>query len=205
VNEQRAKPKSNAVLKNLPAERQEQIAEWCVKPNDLDEETKKPIPGTGGFAFARAQLAADGLKVSHSVLVEFFKWWQLEQDLEASFERERQVLEKTGDPLKARQAGETLLIRLGIASQDPKLIMAAAQVADSRRSLDLSERSAQTKARQKDVSLKQKDRDLQLAERRVLLLEENAAKAKQTLEAVKKSGGLSPEALAQIEEAAKLL
>lgn len=200
----RPKPKSSALLKTLPKDRQEQIAEWCAKPNDRDGEDK-PIPQTGGLAFARAQLAADGIKVSLNLLSGFFSWWQLEQDLEISFEREDQVLAKTGDRRKAREAGEHLLMRLGLAKQDARLIQTAAQIADSARSLDLQEQSAKTKGRQKDAQIKQKDRDLSLAERRVLLLEANAAKAKAALETVKRTGGLSAEALAQIEEAASLL
>ena len=91
-----------------------------------------------------------------------YTWWQLEQDLEISFEREEQVLAKTGDKRKAREAGEALLMRLGIAKQDAKLILTAAQVHDSRRHLDLQEESAKTKGRQGDARIKQKDRDLSL-------------------------------------------
>jgi hypothetical protein len=48
-------------------------------------------------------------------------------------------------------------------------------------------------------------RKLALAERRVALLEENAAKAKAALENLKTKGGLTPETLRTIEEAAGLL
>lgn len=161
----RPKPRSDALLKNLPRERQEQIAEWCRKPNDRDAENE-PIPESGGLAFARAQLAADGLKVSLNLLSEFLSWWQLEQDLEASFEREAQVLAKTGDPKKAREAGEIMLQRLGIATQNPKLLQVAAQVQDSRRNLDLLEETGRTKARQKEVSLRQKAEEIALAQRK---------------------------------------
>lgn len=175
----RPKPKSNAVLKTLPRERQEQIAEWCAKPNERDADGK-PIPQTGGLAFAQEQLAADGVKVSLSVVGEFWSWWRLEQDLEISFEREEQVLAKTGDRRKAREAGESLLMRLGIARQDPELISAAAKVSDSRRNLDLQEKSGETKAKQKDAQIAQKNADLALSDRRVKLLEKKAAEAEKT-------------------------
>lgn len=161
----RRKPKSNAVLKNLPSERQEQVAEWCAKRNDKDD-SGRDIPRTGGLAFAQQQLAADGIKLSISVIGVFYSWWCLERDLEISFEREQQVLAQTGDPKKAREAGETLLMRLGLATADPKLIVAAAQTSDNRRALDLEEKSGKTKAEQKERSLAQKDEEIKLAERK---------------------------------------
>ena len=50
-----------------------------------------------------------------------------------------------------------------------------------------------------------KDLDRGIAYRRVKILEENAAKAKAALEGLKSKGGLTPETLARIEEAARLL
>lgn len=73
------------------------------------------------------------------------------------------------------------------------------------RKLRLLDIGAKVKGRIDAAKLAQKDRDLALAERRVVLLETNAAAAKAALETVRKTGGLSPEALAQIEEAAALL
>ncbi len=55
----------------------------------------------------------------------------------------------------------------------------------------------------RDQSLKQKDIDIKL--RRLQLLEKNAEAAKEKLTAVVSKGGLSPEALQEIERAAKLL
>ncbi|MDR3405129.1 MAG: hypothetical protein P4L99_21725 [Chthoniobacter sp.] len=205
------KVRADAVLKNLCPAAHEQIVAWANQPVETDPDGK-PIKGTGGVLFACTQLAEiarefslPALRVSGATLYEFLDWWRLEQDLEISLDREEQVLAKTGNKKLAREAGETLLMRLGIAKQDSKLIQAAALVSDSRRSLDLQEESGKTKARQKDVQLALATKNLALAERRVVLLEANAAKAKETLEAVAKKGGLSPEALKQIEEAAKLL
>jgi hypothetical protein len=175
------KVRSDSLLKNLPEERQEQIMEWCNTPSRRDEDGNV-LAGTGGLAFARAQLAADGVKVSLKVLSEFFSWRQLKENLEISFDREEQVLEQTGDPKKAREACEHLLYRLSLATQDPALILAAAKVSDARRNLDLQEESGKTKARQKDAQIAQKDRDLALAERRVKLLEAREKTATDTLQ-----------------------
>ena len=167
----RPKRKSHA---KIPPEMHERVAEWCAKANDTDGDGK-PIPRTGGLAFAQAQCATDGLKVSLDTLSRFFSWWQLEQDLSISFEREQQVLEKTGDVKLARAAGETLLMRLGLASQNPELIQAAAKVHDSRRNLDLQEASGKTKAAQKKRSLDQKDEQIALERVRLDALLNSAA------------------------------
>ena len=155
------KVRSNAVLLNLPPARQEPIIEWCDAPKSESGPDGRPC--VGGYQFAREQLASDGLRVSLRALSDFYSAWHLEQDLEISFEREEQVLSKTGDAKKAREAGEALLMRLGLASQNAKLIVAAAQTSDNRRHLDLLEESGKTKADIAKAKLSQKDRDHALA------------------------------------------
>lgn len=159
---ERPKVPSHAILLNLPEERQAQIAEWCSKPNERDG-AGKPIPKTGGLAFARAQLEADGLKVSLDTLSRFFCSWKLARDLDLGFDVEAQVMARTGDVQMAREASESVLLRLGLARQDPELIMAAARTHDSRRKLDLDEASGKTKAEHKERELAQKERDYSLA------------------------------------------
>lgn len=168
------KVRPEAVLKNLSRPAQELIVEWSHQaPEKIGGE---PVPGTGGVAFALTQLreharvaARPELSVSQGTLYAFLQWFALEQDLAASFEVEKQVLAHGGNAKLAREAGEALLIRRGIALQDPKLIQAAAQIADSRRSLDLEEKSGKTKADIARAKLAQKDRDHALAVERLVI------------------------------------
>ncbi len=159
---ERPKPKSNAVLKNLPADRQEQIAEWCAKENERDSEGKA-LSKTGGLAFARDQLAADGLRVSLQTLSEFYRWWLLQRDLDQVFDIETAVQERTGDSKFARETAETLFLKLSVAQQSAETFTAATMAADMRRKLELEEVSARTKAQIAEAKLAQKDRDYQLA------------------------------------------
>lgn len=152
------KPRADAPLKNLPADRQEQVIEWCGTPKSAD--------CTGGYTFAREQLAADGVRVSLRALSEFWSWWHLEKDLALSQEVESQVRAATGNAKAAREAGEEMLLKLSLARQDPKLFTAAAMSIDQRRNLDLMEESGRTKAAQKNRQLGQKDKDQELAERK---------------------------------------
>lgn len=168
------KIRSDAVLLNLPDNRQEQIIEWC--------EAKKTGDCIGGFAFAREQLAADGINVSARALSDFYSDWHLRRDILQSKSVEAAVL--AADPKdvqRARMAGEAMLLKLSLAKQDPKLFTAAGMSIDSRRNLDLKEESGKTKARQKDRQLAQKDTDLKLAERRLALLEKKVSDATETL------------------------
>lgn len=158
----RPKPKSNAVLKNLPEDRQAQIAEWCEKPNDRGADGK-PIPLTGGLAYARKQLADDGLAISLRTLSEFFCWYQLQRDMDRVFEVEDVIKERTGDPKLARERAEKLFLALSMARQDTDAFIAATMSADQRRKLDLAEETGRTKAKHKERSLAQKDRDFRLA------------------------------------------
>ena len=121
------------------------------------------------------EISAEDFPVSAGMLDE------VERRMEESGEIEETILKKTGDPKKARLAGETWLIRTGLATEDAKLIHAGVQAADSGRSLDLQEATGKTRARQKDRQLTQKDTDLKLAERRVAVLEKKIDDAKKTL------------------------
>ena len=129
------KVRSDALLKNLPAERQEQIIEWCDKPNDRED--GEPRPGTGGFPFAREQLAADGVRVSLRALSDFWSWWHLQRDMDAVFDIQEMVATRTGDPALARSTAETVFLNLSVAKQDAKVFAAATKAADSRRALDM--------------------------------------------------------------------
>lgn len=204
------KPKSNALLKNLPEERQEQIYGWCNKANDVDAEGD-PIAGTGGLAFAQAQLAEDGIKVSLTTLSEFARWYALRLTFQRA-ETQAQEVERMlrsefpqATPEKIALAGQLVFTMQASNAGDAKTFVALEQLRLSKTIAENVDKVQRAKLEQKDRQILQKDRDLSLAERRVKLLEENAAKAKQTLEAVKKAGGLSAETLAQIEEAARLL
>lgn len=136
------KIRSDAVLLNLPEERQEQIWEWCRKPSEKDGDGNT-IPGTGGFAHARAQLAADGLKVSLRSLSSFFSVYRLKLDME-TVENIREAVEtQTGDARLARTTAETVFMNIAIARQDPKTFAVAAKAQDSRESLRQSDRKFQ--------------------------------------------------------------
>lgn len=168
------KVRSDAVLLNLPEERQEQIIEWC--------DTPKSESCAGGYEFAREQLAADGLKVSVRALSDFYSDWHLRRDLQTASNVEAAVRSANpGEAKLAREAGEAMLLKLSLARQDAKLFTAAACSIDSRERLDLDERSAKTKAEIAKAKIRQKDHDLRLAERRVAVLEKKFADAKKTL------------------------
>lgn len=179
------KPKSNALLKTLPEDRQEIIAEWCQKPNDRDEEGNA-IPKTGGLAFAREQLAADGLRVSLNTLSEFYSWWELRQMLKRADSDAQEAAEwfKSFNPLDAETArvfGEFVFTQEAIRTKSPKVFSAMANARDSRVMLELKERFDSAKLKQKDRQIAQKDKDLALVERRVQILEAKEAKAKEAL------------------------
>lgn len=166
------KVRADAVLKNLSAAAQQLVVQWCKKPMDRDEEGNA-IKGTGGVEYALAQLSSvavscslPALAVSHDTLYKFLSWYQLEQDLDTCSEVEEQVLARTGDKKKARETAEMVLLRIGIARQDSKLITAATMAEDSRRNLDLMEETGKFKAEAKKIQLAQKDRDYALAQKK---------------------------------------
>jgi len=183
-----SKPRSDSKLKNLPEERREQIIAWL--------NTTKTEEHPGGLAYAREQLAADGIKVSNSTLSEFWAYWDLQQDfsdadLAATFAEEQMRAFDPANAQKAEDFGNFVFTSKAVRQKDPQTFVALQR-------LKLDKDSARTRA-------SQEDRKIQLAARRVQLLEDKAAKAKAALEGLKTKGGLTAETLRTIEEAAKLL
>jgi hypothetical protein len=182
------KVRSDAWWAGFPEERLDQIAEWCKAP--------KTEESPGGLQHAREQLAADGVKVSLSAVVRFFSWYRLQSNFAGCENFARSVEEAlkktpglTADAISA--AGQVAFTAAATARQDPEEFREMEY-------LRLAKETAATKARQKD-------QDLKLAERRVRVLEEKIQKAKEELTKIASKGGLTPETLRQIEEAAKLL
>lgn len=128
------KPSASAVLKNLSEDRMEQIAEWIRKPNDRDEETGKPIPKTGGLAYAQEQLAADGLKVSLQTLSDFMSWWELRlrfNRMELLTQNSEEMLRTFNPELTEEQVrafGHRVFTSLAIDQNDPETFLAFAKL-----------------------------------------------------------------------------
>ena len=184
------RPRSDSKLKLLTEEQQEQIATWARTP--------KSDAGPGGLAYAREMLAREyGVKVSLSTLSEFVSWHSLQQRFAKASSRATQVAE---------------LLRERAPGMEPEQVRALAQSIFTLEALDAGDAAAYVSLEHLQLSrdavatrAKLEERKLALAERRVLLLEENAAKAKAALEGIKSKGGLTPETLRTIEEAAGLL
>ena len=141
----------------------------------------------GGLGVARAKCKSElGIATSERALSEFLRWQKREDELHTGNELAMQALDwwkanrPEADSEELRTAQFFALMMKAQAADDPELAIAV-----------LKEQG--------------KDLDRGIAYRRVKLLEENAAKAKAALEGIKSKGGLTPETLKQIEEAARLL
>src|SRR4029077_18837678 len=153
-----SKERSDSKLKHLPEERQDQIIEWCNTPNQRGEDGK-PIKETGGLPYARAQLAADGLKVSERALSDFYSWWHLQRNFRDADNLTTQLEEMLKqqfpdvNPEKITEMGQLIFTLQATQARDAKEFREMEY-------LRLAKETGATKARQKDTELK-------LAERRV--------------------------------------
>jgi SMC interacting uncharacterized protein involved in chromosome segregation len=194
-----SKPYSNSKLKTLPEEVQARVAGWCAK---------------GSLSAAVSRCSSElSLATNLDSMSKFFRWWKTEQDKRARIETIEQLFQRADANAKA--VGE-LLAQSGatpeqIAAADQMVFTLEASSSPDKslwielEKLRVVKEAAAQKARSDAAKIRQKDRDLSLVERRVTLLEENAQKAKDALTKVVKKGGLSPEDIAEIEAAAKLL
>lgn len=132
------KPRSDSKLKLLPPERQEQIVAWSRTPKTEDH--------PGGLAYAREQLAADGLQVSISTLSEFVSWWELQQRFSSASSRASQVAELLAKrnpdmtPDSVRELAQALFTIEAIDSRDAETYV-------NLEHLQLKRESAETKAK----------------------------------------------------------
>lgn len=205
------KPKSNAVLKNLPAERQQQVAEWCEKANDTDP-AGHPVPKTGGLEFARAQLAADGVSVALNTVSEFYRWFSLRRTFALAESQAQQAEEflrrqfPDATPAKIAAAGQLVFTMQAANAGDAETFRAMETLRLAKTTAEHNAAMDKARLEQKERQIAQKDRDLSLVERRVKLLEAKQIEAREALTKVATAkGGLSPAALKEIERIAKIL
>lgn len=193
-------PRSDAMLKNLPDEVQEQL--WqLIRPDDLSSD-----------AMSVAELQAEiplrhGFTIGLTALYEWRSWYGLRRRLARARLRAQQA------ELEAAQDG----------SLDAAAIARVGQVAFTSEAVDAVDVKAFVQLEKlrmeqagRELLAREKERDFQLRkqaleqnERRIHLLEQAASDAKAKLEALtakaKSKGGISEETLREIEEAAGLL
>jgi len=182
--------RGDAKLKKLPEDRQREIWDKLSTKG----ETLKSVC---------TWLADDGLRVSRQTLSEFASWYSLrltfkehEGDSLNFMEFARKELPQMSEA-KIQRLGNQYFQLQAIKKRDPVLF------------LDFS--TAKHKAEMDQKNFKQRERELVMKQRRVELLEKKLQEAEDRQarlnDAVKKAkeGGLSAEALKEIEAAAKIL
>ncbi len=183
------KPRSDAKLKTLPEERQAVIAA-LLATKSLEE--------------VRAELFKDGLRTSVGALSEFFTWYRLRETMRRREERVTGLLDELRharpelDEEQLWQLGQSVFSSMAIAEEDT-----AAWVRTQ--SLAVERRAATHRARMKERELELRSRTVKVAEDKLALLQAQMDRVRDAVLEAKTSGGLTPEALAKIEEAAKLL
>lgn len=137
------------------------------------------------LADVRGTLIEQGLTTSEAALSEFYSWWQLRQALRRREERVSELVQrlKDEDPElpsnRLFELGQSLFGALSIAEEDGRTWVNTQRLALERERLDLDKR-------------------------KVSILEQKLLRVQQEVKAAR-DGGLTPEALSRIEEAAKLL
>jgi hypothetical protein len=193
------KPRSDSKLKNLPEDVQERIAGWCQED---------------GLQSACSRCAAElqpPVQTNPTSLGEFYAWWRLQRTFRQadSFAREAEEMLKEefpdATPEKIAAAGQLVFTMQATNAGDADTFKELEYLRVRKEEAQHNARIAELKIQQKDKQIAQKEKDIALATRRVEMLEANAAKAKEQLEAVKAKGGLTPETLAAIEQAAAML
>lgn len=187
------KPRADALLKNLPVERQDEIwSRLTVKTAEWPDTSYKAV---------RKWLAADGLKVSQNALFEFYSWYPLRlqaREDEQTTEAIKQNLKEEVSNISEEELdafGQKTFGLLAIRHQDLNGFVTV--------------RSARTHALLEEKKLKLREQKLSQDERKIILMEKKAEaydRAQATLTAAKSSkGGITKETLAKIESELKLL
>ena len=144
-----------------------------------------------------------GFSVALSTLSNFYIWFKLQRRMDAKATAAEQFMQelakdKSFSVDQVKRAGQRLFMTEGIMEENSKKFVSIVECVQN------DERLEQNKER---IGVSKKIVDLH--ERRIKLLEEKAAEAKAKLVALtttgKSKGGITPETLALIEEAARLL
>lgn len=195
--------RSDAKLKNLPAEALEDL--WRFRN-----------PEEGGTKLTLEEIAVEiplryGFTVSLSTLSEFYSWLRQKKRVEAAAERANQAKLKYAEMNPGAALEELQTVGQFIFTSETMENGDVLNFARLRK-LWLQEKAVAQKDQiiaQKDRALDQQDKTIEQNNRRITLLETAAAEAKAKLLALTSSaqsrGGLTPETLKQIEEAAGLL
>ena len=214
------KPSSKSWVKNLPfdaaeAERlgcsdectQEAVWRICRTPVEVDGEMQVPSLEDAASRCLR-DFADFGCKQSLRGLMESLRlwlpWFEAKRGNAITWSKIEAMVEERA----TRKPGMTQEEKDELARDYFKAIALSQDDAETFVAVDrnsLADRHGRAKTALDKRKLEQKDRDLDFVERRVQLLEANAAKAKTELSKVATGGGLSPEALKEIERIAKIL
>lgn len=167
------KPRSDSKLKNLPAEQQARIADWCAQDS---------------LQSAASRCASEmQLSVSLNTVSEFYAWWKLKatfSQAEAHAKTVEEMLRKTfpgATPEKIAAAGQLVFTMQAANAGDAEEFRAMEQLRVTKESATANARIAEAKLKQGAQKIAQKDQDLKLVERRVKLLEDREAKTREVL------------------------
>lgn len=170
-----SKTRADAVLKNLPPQRQEEIFARLTEQTDSWPDTS--------LRAVREWLAEDGCNVSRRALSEFRSWYSARQDLQATadlletFEEFTRTKNPGWSTDQVRETSVQFLMAHTAAKRDVSKFVSVAQ-------LDQNERFGRTKA-------KLDERKVQVSERRQTMMEKKAAAFDQAKDVI--ASELSPE------------
>jgi hypothetical protein len=195
-------PRADAKLKRLEDSLKDEILRRCL------------APGMTQAAVLGWLDSECGVSCSASVLSEFLSWWPARKRAMAREAAALAWMEQAREDHpdwteeKLFAEGQRKFAIQAIAEDDPKAWAVTTMARDSRDKLKLEETKSQQRAeliRLKREELEVKRHLADLAERRVVLLESKLKAVNDAVQKAKAPGGLTPEALKQIEEAAKIL
>ncbi len=159
------KLRRDAVLKKLESAQRKQVLEWLEQ--DGEESARQRI--LSELHIASPQDPAK--PVSRQTLYDAVNYWAAQEITDEMFSfRDAQAdlfkQFRPDDAKLAREFGEFALLQRANKSQDKDIFTVASMAQDSRRRLDLEEKSAEFKGKVANAKLLQKDRDFLLAEKK---------------------------------------
>lgn len=184
------KARGDSFLKTLPAGRRDQVWGWLQA--NTQERTRGLIREQMADAVAEWEKAnGRTLAMSGAAFTDFVEWYPLTMALKDAATLADQLKaalkenpEINLDDDQLAKAGQMLFEGIAISSRDSKLFVALKRLRQDAAALGIEEKKLRQKVRE---------------------YEEKAARAREQLEKVRATGGLSAETLAEVEEAIKLL
>jgi hypothetical protein len=181
----------------IDSERKRRADAWEIRANLSDADQRKVFAWARSLGYGRAlALIAKELKIEPPSMSAFAGWYEWFSKLESEERVHKAISDGAAISDLARSCGDVSEAMVAALESEASAAILSGEPDRIRLLVSLALKARTNRAQDKDIEIKLRKLDL---------LENQAAQAKARLEGLASKGGLTPETIEEIEQAARLL